>query len=210
MLIIGIETSNGKCSVSLSKGDSIIYAISNNELSKQAEYLVLMIQEVLEKAQYEFKDIDYIAVSVGPGSFTGIRIGISAAKALGLALQKKVIGVSNFETIFYRINSQRYNAKKKLAIINAYRDEVYICKEIDNVKQEPELIKIAELEKLEKDYIIAGSGAILCKEGEILPRFPIPDARLICKVAAEKIKNSEKSNTDPLYIRPPDAIKPKK
>ena len=207
MLIIGIETSNGKCSVSLSRGDEIIYAISNNELSKQAEYLVIMMQQVLEKAEYEFKDIDYIAVSIGPGSFTGIRIGISAAKALGISFQKKVIGVSNFETIFYRINQQKYDAKKRLAIINAYRDEVYICKEIDGIKQNPELIKISDLDGL-KDYVIAGSGSILCDEGEILPRFPIPDARLICKVAAEKIYNGDLTEASPLYIRPPDAIKP--
>ena len=103
MLILGIEASNGKCSVSLSLKDQIIYSIYNSENSKQAEYLVVMAQEVMKKSGYNFEDIDYIATSIGPGSFTGIRIAISAAKGFAIALGKKVIGVSNFETIFYRI-----------------------------------------------------------------------------------------------------------
>ena len=203
MLILGIEASNGKCSVSLSLKDQIIYSIYNSENSKQAEYLVVMAQEVMKKSGYNFEDIDYIATSIGPGSFTGIRIAISAAKGFAIALGKKVIGVSNFETIFYRIERQVKNSANKVAIINAYRDELYVC----NQGSEPQLIHKNVL-AIEEGSVIAGSGAlevVSLKNVEILPRFPIPDSRFICKVAYEKIVSNDFTEAVPLYIRPPDA-----
>ena len=202
MLILGIETSNGKCSVALSLKDKIIFGIYNSENSKQAEYLIVMAQEVMIRSGYKFEDIDYVATSIGPGSFTGIRIGIAAAKGFGLALGKKVIGVSNFETIFFRIQNQVLDSKRKLAVINAYRDELYICEQ----GGEPSLICRNEL-IIDDGVVVAGSGAIYAGGGgEILPRFPIPDARFICKVAYEKLLHGKWTEADPLYIRPPDAI----
>jgi tRNA threonylcarbamoyladenosine biosynthesis protein TsaB len=203
MLILGIEASNGKCSVSLSLKDQIIYSIYNSENSKQAEYLVVMAQEVMKKSGYNFEDIDYIATSIGPGSFTGIRIAISAAKGFGIALGKKVIGVSNFETIFYRIDRQVKNSANKIAIINAYRDELYVCKQ----GSEPQLIHKNAL-VIEEGSVVAGSGALEAlsfSNIEILPRFPVPDSRFICKVAYEKILSNDLTEAVPLYIRPPDA-----
>jgi tRNA threonylcarbamoyladenosine biosynthesis protein TsaB len=203
MLILGIEASNGKCSVTLSLKDQIIYSTYNSENSKQAEYLVVMAQEVMKRSGYNFEDIDYIATSIGPGSFTGIRIAISAAKGFAIALGKKVIGVSNFETIFYRIERQVKDSANKIAIINAYRDELYVCKQ----GSEPQLIHKNAL-AIEEGFVVAGSGAleaVSLQNVEILPRFPIPDSRFICKVAYEKILSNDLTEAVALYIRPPDA-----
>jgi tRNA threonylcarbamoyladenosine biosynthesis protein TsaB len=260
MLILSIETSNGKCSVALSLNDQILYSIYNSEHSKQAEYLLVMTQEVMQKASRQFNEIDYIAVSIGPGSFTGIRIGIAAAKGLGLALGKKVIGVNNFETLFYRMERQVLKVHNKLAVINAYRDELYICKKIGDEVGAPELVsresllrhceEVADLRsnllelggmssevawhsltmtpeiasssstprndggssasRNEEAFVIAGSGAIVASglHAEILPRFPIPDARFIALVAHEKILAGKWEEASPLYIRAPDAKLP--
>jgi tRNA threonylcarbamoyladenosine biosynthesis protein TsaB len=213
MLILGIETSNGKCSVALSLDGQILYSIYNSENSKQAEHLIVIIQEVLKKVSRGFSEIDYIASSTGPGSFTGIRIGLAGAKGLALALDKKVIGVNNFETIFYRIEQQVKKADHKLAIINAYRNELYICQKIGDEIYPAELISKENLSHYcsqDNKLVIAGNGAIEATFPgvDILPRFPIPDARFICKVAHQKILAGQWDEAVPLYIRQPDAKTP--
>ena len=102
-----------------------------------------------------------------------------------------------------QVLQQVKNSANKVAIINAYRDELYVC----NQGSEPQLIHKNVL-AIEEGSVIAGSGAlevVSLKNVEILPRFPIPDSRFICKVAYEKIVSNDFTEAVPLYIRPPDA-----
>ena len=87
--------------------------------------VVLMpeIENCLIEAETELKDIDVFACSVGPGSFTGIRIGVSTAKAFAYALSKKVLGVTSFEILAYNI----VDKVKKLTVIDARHDNFYVC-----------------------------------------------------------------------------------
>lgn len=81
------------------------------------------IEKCLLEAGLELEDIDVFACSVGPGSFTGIRIGVSTAKAFAYALSKKVLGVTSFQSLAYNV----VDNVKKLTVIDARHDNFYVC-----------------------------------------------------------------------------------
>ena len=93
-LILNIETSTTNCSVSLSKDEEIlVLKEDNNSGYSHAEKLHLFIKDVLETAEISKEELDAIAISKGPGSYTGLRIGVSTAKGLCYALNKPLISV---------------------------------------------------------------------------------------------------------------------
>lgn len=99
-LILNIETTTKNCSVSLSNNGSVIGVKELNDGKySHAEKLHVFMQEVLESANYSFADLEAIAVSKGPGSYTGLRIGVSAAKGLCFALDIPLISVNTLESL---------------------------------------------------------------------------------------------------------------
>ena len=92
-LILCLETATTMCSVALGKDGKLIAFKERNEGFTHSENLTLFIQEVLAEAKVELKQLDAIAVSKGPGSYTGLRIGVSSAKGLCYALEKPLISV---------------------------------------------------------------------------------------------------------------------
>ncbi len=99
MLVLAIDTSLDACSVALARGDVVLCAQSQTMSRGQAERLAPMVREVMETAGVAFVALDRIAVTKGPGSFTGVRVGLSFARAMALALQKPCIGVSTLEAL---------------------------------------------------------------------------------------------------------------
>ena len=94
--IITIETSLGRIFITIIKNNQIFSKSCNSPGSIEQE-LNLLIDELMIKADLEYSKIDLILVSLGPGSFTGIRIGISAAKAIAVCTGAKIFGFSNFD-----------------------------------------------------------------------------------------------------------------
>jgi tRNA threonylcarbamoyladenosine biosynthesis protein TsaB len=87
------------CSVALARGDEVLASLSETMQRGQAERLAPMVGEAVSGAGLAFADIDRIAVTTGPGSFTGVRVGLSFARALALALNKPCIGVNTLEAL---------------------------------------------------------------------------------------------------------------
>ena len=121
--ILNIETSTTNCSVSLSnQGETLVLKEDYSSDYSHAERLHLYIDEVLNKANVQPKQLDAIAVSKGPGSYTGLRIGVSAAKGLCFALDKPLIAVSTLEALAHQIEVENGVI---IPMLDARRMEVY-------------------------------------------------------------------------------------
>ncbi len=121
-----IETATVICSVALSKNSEILAVKSLNEGYKHAENILVLVHEILEQAQCKINDIDAVVVSAGPGSYTGLRIGMSTAKGICYALDKKLVAVDTLEIIAaaYRRCHPEFTGLI-LPMLDARRMEVY-------------------------------------------------------------------------------------
>lgn len=122
-LILSIETSTTICSVAVHQDGELISLKELNESGAHSEKLIGMIDSVLLEARLEYAQLDAIAVSEGPGSYTGLRIGVSTAKGLAYALEKPLIGINTLQAIA----SSRVYQKDEIgiAVLDARRMEVY-------------------------------------------------------------------------------------
>lgn len=122
-LILNIETATKNCSVSLSENGTIIALKEFNEGSyTHAENLHLFIESIFQKTPHKLSQIDAVAVSKGPGSYTGLRIGVSAAKGICFALDKPLIGVDTLEILSTQL---KIDNGLIIPMIDARRMEVY-------------------------------------------------------------------------------------
>ena len=127
-LILSIETSTPVCSVALSKNGELLLFKEIWEGLSHASHLTVLIEELFKEIRdYTIKDLDAVAVSIGPGSYTGLRIGISAAKGLCYALDIKLIAISSLEILASNII---VNHKTLIG------DDTWLCPMIDARRME--------------------------------------------------------------------------
>lgn len=222
--ILGFDTSNNHCSVAVMQGQNIINFEEQLDPNMQAANIVKMIESVLMNSSLQYQDIDYLAITNGPGSFTGIRIALAVAQGITLASQIKPVIVSNFDAAFYRLKEQVAIFDKAIIIIDAYRNQTYV-QTFDNLghPSQPTLMDNEDvreyiLSQRDKKIICAGSGVLkiynhICNIDNlmILPRFVKIKAIHVCRLANKIIDNDNiNSQITPLYIRKPDAKVPVK
>jgi tRNA threonylcarbamoyladenosine biosynthesis protein TsaB len=122
-VILNIETSTTNCSVSLSKeGETLLLKEDYSSSYSHAERLHVFIEEILNEANYQRSQIDAVAVSKGPGSYTGLRIGVSAAKGLCYALDVPLIAISTLEALAHQVTEKNGVI---ISLLDARRMEVY-------------------------------------------------------------------------------------
>ena len=122
-LILNIETATTNCSVSIAQdGETVFLKEDNNKNYSHAESLHVFIDTVLKESKINLNNIDAIAVSKGPGSYTGLRIGVSAAKGLCFALNKPLISVPTLQALAYQVNIEDGMI---IPMLDARRMEVY-------------------------------------------------------------------------------------
>jgi tRNA threonylcarbamoyladenosine biosynthesis protein TsaB len=166
--ILNIETATKNCSVSISKlGKTIALKELNDGNYSHAEKLHEFIKLVVQEATIEMSDLKAIAVSKGPGSYTGLRIGVSAAKGLCFALNIPLIAINTLESLALSIS---VTGGYKIPLLDARRMEVYSAifnENIDSIRDvKAEIITSAsfyEYLKHQKVYFF-GDGAEKCKE----------------------------------------------
>lgn len=165
--ILHLETSTKVCSVALSLNGQVIQTVESNEGAYvHGEKLTLFIQEVCEKAQIEMKDLNAISVASGPGSYTGLRIGVSTAKGLCYALGIPLIAIDSL-TCIYEIVNTNYSNSNILTVIDARRMEVFskLFSENGAVKEEIAATVIEETTFEQYDpLVVVGDGAEKLKE----------------------------------------------
>lgn len=125
-LILNIETTTSVCSVCLSLNGAVIAHRINREANPHGRLLTLMIEELLLEADIPFTKLDSIAVSSGPGSYTGLRIGVSVAKGLCYALGKPLMAVPTLEALAIGIRQiANNNTSYCMPVMDARRLDVY-------------------------------------------------------------------------------------
>ena len=217
MKILAFDTSNNTVSVAVSEGQNILAYLEELKPAMQAERLLPMIEKTLSNADLTYKDIDYLGVINGPGSFTGIRAGLAAAKGILLATNIKGASISNFNISFYRAKMQIKDYDKIVIFLNAYRNQLYTQIFYKNgTESKPALMESSEAVELiasatSEIIIYAGSGLEviyeqikIIKNITILPRFSRVKAFHICRYIDDSLPNYN-SKIEPLYIRLPDA-----
>src|ERR1700761_5444550 len=128
MTILQLETATTVCAVALAKDGEVLAFKQVDQRNIHAEVITVFIDELLAQTGSHYKDIDAVAVSCGPGSYTGLRIGISTAKGLCFALDKPLIAVETLEAMAsgLRAKSSSIAANTLLCpMIDARRMEVY-------------------------------------------------------------------------------------
>ncbi len=172
-LILNIETATEVCSVCFAKDGEAIAIRESFEGKTHAKLLTVFIEKLLAENNLEVSDFDAIAVSMGPGSYTGLRIGVSVAKGLAYAANLPLIAVNTLQSIALGISNRKEQKIKDNAwicpMIDARRMEVYTA--FFNAKNETELDISAEiidensyLDILNKRQVVfCGNGASKCK-----------------------------------------------
>jgi tRNA threonylcarbamoyladenosine biosynthesis protein TsaB len=210
--ILNLETATTNCSVSISlDGELVSIKEENTPNYSHAEQLHIFIKEAL--AATSFSDIDAIAVSKGPGSYTGLRIGVSAAKGLCFSLDLPLISIPTLESMANQI--QVGEDEIILPVLDARRMEVYSCvfddkyKEIRETKAEViDENSFAEFSKFKKVHII-GSGAEKCEEIIKQPNFKFykeafPSAKEMAKLGQKKFEAGDFEDVayfEPYYLK---------
>ena len=211
MIVLGLDTALGACSAAVTRDGKALATLSEPMLRGHQERLAPLVQELVQASGVAFMGIDRIGVTVGPGSFTGLRVGLAFAKGLGLALGKPCVGVGTLEALAASAPGPGLTA----AVIDAKRDQVYLqAFEGAAPLMAPDALDIgtaaARLAELWRDgpLRLVGPGAPLLAgispEAEVIER-PAPDPLAICALAAGKPASA---GARPLYLRAPDAKLP--
>ena len=168
-LILLIETATKSCSVSLASDDKIIATKQEvNEQYSHAEKLTVFIAKLFENQDFTIQDLDAVAVSKGPGSYTGLRIGVSTAKGLCYALDIPLVAISTLRAMAFGM-AQKEESDLYCPMIDARRMEVYNAfynssnKEIRGVQADI-ITKESYEKELEQKVLFFGDGANKCKE----------------------------------------------
>lgn len=212
--ILNLETATTNCSVSIGQDGSLL-AIKEHDTPNysHSEQLHIFMQDVLQDADLDFSDLDAIAVSKGPGSYTGLRIGVSAAKGLCFSLDMPLISIPTLESMAHQAKLE--DIDYIVPLLDARRMEVYSAvfdKTILQIREtKAEIIdENSFFEFVEKGKVLLlGNGAEKCKELLQHPNFRfdssmVPSAREMVLLSYKKFKAGDFENVayfEPYYLK---------
>jgi len=221
VLLLGLDTALGACSVAVLH-DGRVLAHEHQLMQRgHAEALAPMAERAMSQSETAFAQLDRVAVTTGPGTFTGQRVGLAFARALGVALNKPVIGVTTLDAIAAQAVLQ-LQLPYAVVVADAKRDEVYLAARSaqGEILIAPELIAVeavaARLDRLTQtlgvSFALAGTAAEIVRPSLLAAGYAPadslvrqPDAVFVAKLAADApVSQAPK----PLYLREPDAKLP--
>ena len=207
MRILAIETSGSSFSVALADKGKLVSEFFWRTGLRHSELLVPAIIKILKKARWKINSIKKVAVSTGPGSFTGIRVGLSSAKTISQALKVPLVGIDTLDILAAQ---SKKNGIAVIPMIDALRDEAFIKdKKGDIIIRNSEEF-VNELKDIGSKIYLAGSAAeknrskikhILGNRAVTAPaKLNFPRAGVLA-LLADKIKGQKYYQVEPLYIR---------
>ena len=227
--LLAIDTAGSACSVAVGRSATLLAAERRAMRHGHAEALLPMIDRAMEAAALSPTAIDGVAVAVGPGGFTGIRVGLGAAHGIALALQARLIGVTSFAAVVARLadaKSASGAATVVLVALDSRRDDFYV-QLFSRASAEPLAEPAAVLPEALADYVagLAGAAPLLIAgdmaeqaAAVLRSQFDVdvvaesaPDARGVLTAALRQLARDPAGNpARPLYLRPPDVTMPKR
>lgn len=218
MLLLAFDTAGPQCAVAVARGarnDFEILAQAGERLGLgHAERLLPMIEDVLEQAGVTFCEVERVAVTTGPGSFTGVRVGVAAARGLALALGIPAVGIGSLQALASETTRSCCQGTA-VAVLEAKRDEVYAFVQDSAsgaVLLGPTAIKVehlaAGLAGVARPLILTGTGSRLLQPAlneaacEVIGTGEAPD---IASVIDLGFRARPEDRAVPLYLRGPDA-----
>lgn len=219
MIILAIDTSSTTVSACLITEDKILSEIYLNQKNNHSETIMPIIDNLLKMCDMQLDDVDYLACSNGPGSFTGLRVGISTIKGIAFALNKKIIAISTLEVLAYNIFSTNnvvvpmIDAKSNSIFTGVYKNGKSIL--ADNIMSIEEILKY--IKDSGENPIFLGDGAIKYKnvisenfsDKNIAPiNLIMPKSSSIGELAINRIREQnlvDCRNLEINYIKKPQA-----
>jgi tRNA threonylcarbamoyladenosine biosynthesis protein TsaB len=221
MRILAVNTATKSCSVAITEQKAVLSELTSVSEQTHSKHLLEMIHKVMQNAGVGMSSVDGFAVTRGPGSFTGLRIGISSIKGLAFAVNKPVVGISSLEalarqsTLVTDFVCPLIDARKGEVYAAIYRDtpEGLIQESDEMVLPPDELFK-----RIDKPCVFLGSGAVLYREdirlqlgglGAIAPQqCHVIRASTIAALGRKRFENGDVDDVAelvPHYIRKSDA-----
>ncbi len=229
--LINIETATQVCSVSISRDHEILAIRESHEPNIHSRFLTTFIEEILQETQLHIADLDGITVSLGPGSYTGLRIGVSAAKGLAFGANLPIIGLNTLEILANAYLKTDYQANNHLPdgdlllcpMIDARRMEVYTA--LYNIQLEsirPTEALIVDFDSFSRHLgkgpvVFFGNGSDKCRllidhPNAIFTDGIFPSSRFMTDLALSKFKKQDFVDTayfEPFYLKDFIATLPK-
>lgn len=223
MIVLAIETATIVCSSALAKADELLAEVSLCTGRNHSERLMPSVKELLNLAGLNLEQVGAIAVSLGPGSFTGLRIGLATAKSLAYALNIPIVGVPTLEALAYQLAGTEalivplMDAQKKRFYTGFYEWQQNELKEV----KPTEILGLGDLKQqlseLNRRVILVGEGAKMygheiCEElghcQMAQPHLILPRAATIAMAAMKRLKQNQTDDVmtlAPLYLRQSEA-----
>ena len=209
MLLLAFDTATPAITVALHDGTDVLAESTTVDARRTGELLAPGITAVLTAAGRKPTELTGVAVGVGPGPFTGLRVGLVTARALGAALGIPVHGVCTLDVVAYQTGS----AEPFAVATDARRKEVYWAQYTDYLTRstEPDVAHPALIAERLTGLPVAGEGALLYTEAfpkAIEPRYP--SAAALAELTVRRLQSDPGSVLfpEPLYLRRPDAVAP--
>ena len=218
MKLISIDTSTFTESVALLEGSRLLGERNVRRAYGHASGLHADIDALLQEADWTARDLDGVVVGIGPGSFTGIRVGMAAAKGLAYALEIPLYGVSSADALLSSI----IGVPDALALIDARRGEIYVAGELIHEPRccAPEALIEDLSARGVRPRVLVGEGAmkhrarwletwpeVIISESEAshIPRAALLASGLSARVERGEVTPSPIAALEPIYVRPSDA-----
>lgn len=220
MKILSLDSSSVTASVAVTQDGKVLSEKFINNGLTHSQTLMPMVEATLNDSGVSVKDIDLFAITNGPGSFTGVRIGIASVKGMADALKKKCVAISTLEAIAEPLKNDDVIA---CSVMDARCNQVYTALfNLGNRLCEDKAVLIdelgEELKQYDKKVVFIGDGSVLCYEKlhEIIQNCEVAYEKIryvhgssVGFVAEDKIKNGEEptdsANLVPFYLRLPQA-----
>lgn len=226
MIILQIDTATSVCSVALSRAGETVAAVDLDEPNVHASKLTRLIEEVMKKASLQLSDLNAVAVSKGPGSYTGLRIGVSTAKGLCYGLEIPLIGIDSLHSLasgFLEQNTDLPENAMLYPMIDARRLEVYLSVFDENLNlihpTKAEILDSTYFDDVDSPLYLFGDGADKFEDlfaakatVHIVPHFK-QSASFLSRLAYQAFKESRFEDVayfEPFYLKDFVPLKAKK